>query len=256
MIRMILISIVVALLVLCGSSIALFHFFGWKGLIALPVIVIGMIWMVKKVVGMVIKKFAAGMFGMKSGVLKGATLSVHSVTPVVKPVGGGEDTDDDEDDDEDEELTAAERKELEIARREAKEAEEAEERENPKHYYEVDMTILPHESVDADSVWEPTELVLLTERAASLTDMEDKEAGNVYRVKVWDGNGWGPDDPGKYPGQQRLLVTFAVKAGTRSAWLQYYNEAVGQVEFPEWRVDSTPRAIGLSSASQSVETGI
>src|SRR5688572_21910086 len=146
MIRMILISIVVALLVLCGSSIALFHFFGWKGLIALPVIVIGMIWMVKKVIGMVIKKFAMGMFGMKSGVLKGATVTVHSVTPVAKPVVEREESDDDED--EDEELSAEEKAEVEEARREAEEAEAAEERENPKHYYDVDMTILPHESVD------------------------------------------------------------------------------------------------------------
>jgi hypothetical protein len=253
MIRMILISIVVALLVLCGSSIALYQFFGWKGLIALPVIVIAMVWIVKKMIGMVIKKFALGMFGMKSGVLKGATVNVHSVTPVAKPVVEREESDDD---DEDEGLSPAEKAELEVARREAEEAEATEERENPKHYFDVDMTIVPHESVDADSVWEPTELMLLTERAASLTELEDKDAGNVYRVKVWDGNAFGPDEPGKYPGQQRLLVTFAVKAGTSLAWLQYYNEALGQVEFPEWRVDSSARAVGLSSASQSVETGI
>ena len=232
MIRLILIALVVALTVLCGSSIALYQYFGWKGLIALPFIIIAMVWIGKKLIGMVIKKFAMGFMGMKSGVLKGATVNVHSVRPVSKPVAEPEEPDYEDDESE---MTPAQREELRVIEREAAEAEEAEE---PKHYYEVDMTILPHESVDAESVWEPTELILTTEPVKSLTDMDDKDAGSVHRVMVWDGNAFGPDDPGKYPGQQRLLVTFAVKQGTRAAWLQYYNESLGQVTFPEWKAEA------------------
>jgi hypothetical protein len=234
MIRLILIALVVALTVLCGSSIALYQYFGWKGLIALPFIIIAMVWIGKKVVGAVIKKFALGLFGMKSGVLKGATVNVHSVRPVPKPVMERAESDDDEDESE---MTPAQREESQRLDREIAEAEAREEVENPKHYYEVDMTVLPHESVDADSHWEPTEFMLTTEPIKSLEDIEEKEAGTVHKVMVWDGNAFGPDDPGKYPGQQRLLVTFAVKPGMRSAFLQYYDQSLGDVTFPDWKVE-------------------
>jgi hypothetical protein len=55
-------------------------------------------------------------------------------------------------------------------------------------------------------------------------------------VKVWNGSGWGPDDPGKYPGKQRLLLTFAVKPNTSTAWLNYYSEPIDTLSLPRWQV--------------------
>ena len=48
MIRMILIALVVGLTILCGASIALYQYFGWKGLIAVPFVVLVVIWLIKK----------------------------------------------------------------------------------------------------------------------------------------------------------------------------------------------------------------
>jgi hypothetical protein len=55
-------------------------------------------------------------------------------------------------------------------------------------------------------------------------------------VLVWNGSGFGPDEEGKYPGSQRLKVTFGVKPGITKAWLQYYNETLGSLELPRWEM--------------------
>ena len=98
-----------------------------------------------------------------------------------------------------------------------------------KNYWVVDMTIIPKDA-ECSSVWEPGELILNSQRISSLMEMEDKEVGNTELVEIWDGANFVDDDPGKYPGAQRLKVTFAVKPGTSRAWLQYYAETVGQLE--------------------------
>jgi len=67
--------------------------------------------------------------------------------------------------------------------------------------------------------------------------MEGNEVGTTQDVRVWNGTDFGEDDPGKYPGSQRLKVTFAVKPGTKRGLLHYYNEAVGEISLPEWKVD-------------------
>ena len=53
-----------------------------------------------------------------------------------------------------------------------------------------------------------------------------------YEVKIWDGTKFGPDDPGKYPGEQRLKLTFSIKPGASKAWLHYYAETIGVLELP------------------------
>ena len=103
------------------------------------------------------------------------------------------------------------------------------------HYFDVDMTITPVNS-GADRAWEPGELILTSEKLSSLEDLEDddKELGTAHTVTVWDGAQFGPDDPGKYPGEQRLKVTFAVEPGASKGWLHYYNEPIGVLELPVW----------------------
>src|SRR5215218_1016734 len=85
MLRLIFILILVFFVIISGSSIALWHFFGWKGLIALPFILIALLWLGKKAGGYLFKRVALSLFSMKSKVLRGASMKVHSVTPVAQP---------------------------------------------------------------------------------------------------------------------------------------------------------------------------
>jgi hypothetical protein len=99
----------------------------------------------------------------------------------------------------------------------------------------VDLTITPAAAA-ANRFWEPGELLLAPRRITRLADLENQEAGAVESVEVWHGTGFGPDEPGKYPGPQRLKITCAVSPGLNRAWLHYYNEPLGEVIFPErWR---------------------
>src|SRR5215207_9625754 len=106
MLRLIFILIFVFLAIIAGSSIALWHFFGWKGLIALPFILIVLLLLGKKVGGYLFKRVALSLFSMKSKVLRGASMNVHSVTPVAQPKHESkvEEAEEDEEPDEAEEV--------------------------------------------------------------------------------------------------------------------------------------------------------
>jgi len=219
MIRLIMLVVVVALALAAGMAVALEHFFGWKGLIVFPFILIALVWLGKMIIGRLIKRFALGLFGMKSGVLRGATMAVHAITAVGKP----------------EPTEACESDEDSGDPQEEKIEPEAEaEEDKPKHYFAVDVTITP--KGNGEHYWEPGEFILTSERLSSLEDLEDdgKQVGDMERVEIWDGAIFGPDDPGKYPGPQRLRLTFAVKPGTSRAWMQYYAEPLGEVMLPAW----------------------
>jgi hypothetical protein len=220
MMRLIFIVVVVVLAVVAAIAVALHHFFGWKGLIAFPFILVALAWIGKKAIGYVVRRFALGLFSMKSRALRGATLTVHSITPVPKPAVLDES---DEDDGDSEGVT-----EEEGAHQEDPDA--------PKEYFAIDLTITPRDGGGA--VWEPGELMLASERISSLMDLEDeaKQVGHVEDVQVWNGKSFGPDDAGKYPGMQRLKLTFSVKPETSESWLHYYAEAIGPVELPRWQV--------------------
>ena len=221
MIRLILIAVVVFLFLVAGSAIALYHFYSWKGLIALPVVILLLIWIAKKMIGFAFRRFALGLFTMKSKALRGATLAVHSITPIAKPEFP-EDLEEDSDEPGDSE--------------EESEEDDAE-AEEPREYFAIDMTITPQTS-EWESVWEPSELMLSSEKVSSMTDLHDesKQIGSTEEVAIWNGTEFGDDDPGKYPGPKRLRVTFNVKPGTSRAWMNYYAEALGEIELPRWEV--------------------
>lgn len=219
MIRLILIAVVVFLSLVAGSAIALYHFYSWKGWIALPVVILLLVWIAKKLIGLAFRRFALGLFTMKSKALRGATLVVHSITPVAKPEFP-----------EDSEEESAESDDSE----EESEEDDAEmEPEEPKEYFAIDMTITPQTS-EWESVWEPSELMLSSEKVSSMIDLHDesKQIGSTEAVAIWNGTEFGDDDPGKYPGPKRLRVTFGVKPGTSRASINYYAEALGEVELP------------------------
>jgi len=239
MLRLILLA-VLFLLVLGGVlAVELYHFFGWKGMLPFPFIVLALIWVGKIFIGKLIKLFALGLFSMKSGVLRGAGMTVHSIASVPKP---SEFNDAHEYEEADAHKHHNETDAKDSCAEELQEEEvddekpEPAEPEKPRNYYTVELTITPREG-GGDRVWEPGEFILTSERIKSLADLEDgeKEVGATHEVQVWDGSKFGPDDPGKYPGQQRLKVTFAIVPGTSKAWLQYYNETIGSLELPPWQ---------------------
>lgn len=222
MIRFILIIVGLALLILVGVTAALQHFFGWKGLIAVPFLLIAMIWIGKKVAGAVIKTFATKLFEGKASVLKGAAIIVHSVTPTSKPVRERHNDSEDEETEESEPVDASD----------AEDVDEDVLDDGPRCYYEVDMTITPQAEA-SEAVWEPGEFLLTCKPISNLGDLDTADAGAPEKIQVWDGTAFGSDDVGKYPGEQRLKITFALKPGTKTSYLQYYNQTIGQLEFPE-----------------------
>ena len=228
MIRLILIVVVALFVIVGGLAVALYHFLGWKGLIAFPFILIAAAWLAKVVISSLVKKFALGLFGMKARALKGATMNVHSIRSVSKPPEPEVESDEDERD------APAE---VEDAKDDETEADsESDGREVPKDYVEVDLTVTP-KGDSCNSIWEPTEFILTSERIKSLEDLEGKEVGTTHSVEIWDGAAFGPDDPGKYPGEQRLKIIFEVKLGAREAWLHYYHEPIGQLKLPVGTID-------------------
>lgn len=211
MIRLILFVVIVLFVLVGGLAVALYHFFDWKGLIVFPFILIAVVWLAKIVIGNLVKKFALGLFGMKAAALKGATMNVHSIRSVPEPPEPAKDDGSDDDS-------------------------EPDEPETPKDYVEMDVTITPRADA-GNSVWEPTELMLTSEKIKSLTDLEEKEVGTTHSIEIWNGTAFGPDDPGKYPGEQRLKIIFAVQPGATQAWLHYYHEPIGQLKLPPGTID-------------------
>jgi hypothetical protein len=226
MLRLILLVLLVVFLLIGGVAVALYHFWGWKGLIAFPFVLLIGAWLAKVVVSTLFKRFALGLFGLKSGVLRGATMTVHSVRSIPKPVerenqlesGGAGDADGN------------------AGGAELPAETEPAGPESPKDYVEVDVTITP-KGESGNSVWEPSELMLTAEKVKSLADLEDQEVGTTHSVEVWDGTAFGPDDPGKYPGPQRLKIVFETKPGTTQAWLHYYNEPIGPLTLPPGTIE-------------------
>ena len=226
--RIILVVVFVLLAAAGGLAVALHRYFGWKGLVAFPVLLVGLVWLGKIVVGRLVKRFFVGLFGMKAGVLRGASMTVHSIVPVAKPAEREPDPDpedDSEDDDADEEAEPQEEK---------PEPDEPKEPEAPRVYYEIDVTITPRQK-NCDGVWEPTELMLTSQPIKSLEDLEEQEVGTTWNCLLWDGSAFVEDEIGKHPGEQRLKLTMEVVPGTRQAWLYYYQEEIGPLELPEER---------------------
>ena len=270
MLRLILILFFGIMVAVGVLAIALYRFFGVEGLIAFPFVMLVFLWVAKIVIRGMARRFALSLFGMKAHALRGATMNVHSIKAVPKPAesepeegneedvpsprygaatedppslssrlrhasarqGGAASEDlkksEDEDEDEDENEKGAEMYE--------KSAVQTLEKKDLRDYVELDVTITPKGDA-ANRFWEPSELILTSEKITSLADLEEKSIGATQTVEVWNGSAFGPDDDGKYPGEQRLKIVFEVKPGSKSGWLCYYHEAIGQLELPVGTVE-------------------
>jgi len=246
MLRLIFILVFLLCVFVGALGWALNHWFGWKGMLAFPFVLLVVLWIGKKLVGAFIKRFALGLFSMKSGVLKGASMQVHSVIPVASPLKTPDAHADDEEvgDAQESNDVASEDAQVDADSDEQDEADT--EPEQPKEHFEVDLTITPREGC-GDRVWEPGELVLTSEPVSSLEDIEEKEIGTTENVLIWKDSAFSPDEDGKYPGAQRLKLTIAVQPGASKASLQYYNQSLGVITLPPWTPASESAA---SSASE------
>jgi hypothetical protein len=233
MLRLILLLIVGLFVAVGVLAVALYHFLGVRGLIIFPFVILAFLWVAKWVIKNLVKKFALSLFGRKARALRGATMNVHSIKVIPEPP---EPKSEDEDEDETppsighgvagENAELGEKSAVSIGKK------------DPRDYVELDVTITPKPaSCNAFTFWEPTEFILASEKIRNLADLEEKSIGDVHSVEVWNGSAFGSDDQGKYPGEQRLKVIFEVKPGSKSGWLCYYHEAIGQLQLPVGTVE-------------------
>ena len=213
MLRIVLITLVLLLTLAGGVAILLFQQFGWEGLFVFPFILIGLGWITKTVVSRLIRNFLLNAFALKSDVLHLADITIHSVIPVSKPPTVIDISDERESYDSDD-------------------VEEDNTEEGPKDYFEAELTITPARNHE-DGIWEPGELVLMSRTVSSLLELDDADTvGTIQQMQIWESERFLPDESGKYSGEQKMRVTFEVNRGIRRAVVQYYNHALGEIEFP------------------------
>ncbi len=257
MLRLILLLALLFCVFVGGLAVALNHWFGWKGMVAFPFILLGILWLGKKLIGNLIKGFASRLISVKARALHGAVVKIHSITPVPNPpeeegeAEAGQEEEEEEpkgvkaEHEEDEKAAEPDEEKADEGADEEEDAEEEEARER----FELELTITPCEGC-ASRVWEPGELILTSEPMSSITDLEEKEVGRTEDVLVWDGSAFISDEESKYPGTLRLKLTISTKSGTSKAWLQYYNETIGPITLPAWTpgVEPANPADGVPSA--------
>jgi hypothetical protein len=209
MLRIILVAVAVFLMLICAAAVGLYAWLGWKGLAVFPVVLLLFLWIAKMIIGKLIKAVGVGLFSIKARALRDARLTVNSIISIPPP----------------EDTKSNPATENETA------APIAEEKEPEYDYYLADITITPAEA-NQSMGWEASELILTSAKIKGLEDLQEKEVGHTHDVLVWDGKEFQEDAGDKPPGTQRLKITFALKPGVFTAYLYYYNEVVGLINFP------------------------
>lgn len=162
---------------------------------------------IKKIVGMVMYRLFSVPFIMKGKAMKGAGATVHSISNIPAP------TDFDPRDSDQPEASI---------------------------FYMIEVTIVPQDTSEGFTSWEPTELHLapFAQRIKKLDDLE--KAYQVHSVSVV---GEPPNPPeteddddddggGKYQGPMRLKLTVGLPAGGGDYKFGYYLETFGQFTLP------------------------
>jgi hypothetical protein len=209
MIKFLVAIVVAGLLSVIGIAVALFHFWGWQGMLAFPIILYVLVRLLKRalklVLGPVAQQMGLALLSPTSHVLEKATMTVRSLAPAPMPVPDGDEGD------------AAE----------------------PRHYYDVEVIITPQDST-SNEVWKPAEIVLTSQQISSVEELRNLQVGFPDQILVRKGARFVPDDSGGHSGQAHLKITFAVKPGTSSAWVCYYGETIGSFELPPWNLQDAP----------------
>ena len=209
MMKLLLGIVFAGLLLIGGIAVALFHFWGWKGLLAFPVILYVLARVAKRAFTLMlvpfVKQLGPGLLSPRSHVLHKAVMTVRKLAPAPMPEPDGDEGD------------AAE----------------------PRHYYDIDVIITPQDSTSKE-VWKPAEFVLTSRQINSAEELRDLQVGFPDQVLIRKGARFVPDDSGEHSGGAHLKITFAVKPDTTSAWVCYHGETLGSIELPSWNLQSAP----------------
>jgi hypothetical protein len=207
---------------------------------AIPMTVFGYFALSGIVVKATIKRLLMLPFRAKGAALRGATAAVHGV----EVTDAGAERGPEEPADAVPALEAAEAEgevlDGDVIDDEGEEGEGAAEqagvrrREERMTYVWVDVTITPRANAQGVfRLWEATELMLVP-AGTTIRRLQDVDTGvSVRRAEVWQDGAWGPDDPGKYEGERRVRLLFAVPPEMeRRVRFQYYFETFGEVQLP------------------------
>ncbi len=200
-----------ALLVSAGTMFVLVRFGGWYLRIRLK--------------GMA--RFASQLIQGKSGVLRGAAVEVHSVTPSARPGPRPE-----------------------WAGEELNE-EEGEEPRADLAYYRLDVTIIPGGTAGAFQHWDLDDLRVVPSHAppppaleglaegldnSPETD-EDFEDVSLEEIEIEEGGRFVPVEVSKFCGPQRIRALIGVVADWKEVKFRYYFEDFGRVALPRRRLE-------------------
>lgn len=145
------------------------------------------------------KRLFMGMFFAKSGVLKGATARIHSITAAQPPKP---DVDDDWDPDD-----------FEF--------------EEPRHWVSLDVSIdVPGNEDTPMEYYDPSELQLAPSDALPNDLDDDREVGQVYGVEIYQDGSWVTCED-KVSGSARFRLLVAAVNGVDAFKLKYYFEILG-----------------------------
>jgi hypothetical protein len=189
-------------------GMAVFQAFGGGALLLVTIVGIASLFLLRFLVGRMLRKAFEAPFAAKGAVLKNAQARVHSVTPTSAPA-----RDPDEELDED-------NADLGV----------------PRAWYLVDTTIIPAPATGPFQMWEPGELGLAGPEAQSGPDLEDpdeEEGFRLYQSWIRNNGEWEEDEGAKYEGAQELRLLICAPLSARRARLRYYFEVFGEIELPQ-----------------------
>lgn len=211
--RLIIVGLLTLVLLMGAAGAALFHYFGWYALLAIPVVAI----LFSVFVRVIVKRLILIPFKMKGKVLKDATATVHEVSFTgIKEENAGEDADGGED-----------------AQEESSKPDTA--REKKKLYtYLIDLTIHPSgKSETSFKLWDPSELMIVPpdSKPSFEADAADESLGTVMEL-AWFENGQWQADFDKLQGEQRIRLKVHLEKPNPSCKLRYYFYDVTTVTLP------------------------
>lgn len=190
-----------------------------------------LIFVVPKLGKWIFKRALTGMLGMKSKVLRNATVEVHSLEKVPKPLRRVEPSQAPTDEIQTPEGTVVTGSPTEEAN------DDDDEKDKPgTRYVRVDCTITPGKTAGPMQLYEPDDIVLVSwDKKVSLRSMEDEDDSNEAAAVEMKIVGEDPDnDSGKYGGPQRIEFVFRCPPELKSrAKFRYYFETFGDLQIPD-----------------------
>lgn len=198
------------------AGAALFHYFGWYALLAIPVVAI----LFSAFMRVIVKRLILIPFKLKGKVLKDATATVHEVS-----FTGIKEGDEKKDD------TAAE----DEANDKEDGARQDRAKEQEKYYtYLIDLTIHPSGNAQTSfKLWDPSELMLVPpdSKPSFDADAADDSFGTVMELGLFENGQWQTDFD-KVPGEQRIRMKIHFKAPAPACKLRYYFYDVATITLP------------------------